>query len=138
MPSSRKQRAKKKRSSQSDGISDMTNMDVMLGDYSRNELDSNLEDRKDRPRQDVIQNSKDFRSLPNTNSRENSEITVESARLINSEVTNHVSRKFKELKRVPNTQILDSKNSYKRGTSCNSKYHLQSNDWVLDRLGPQV
>ena len=117
MPSTRKQEAREKRSRQSDVMSDIENMDVMLGGYSRSELESNSEDRSnevnlgpDRPRQETIRNSEDFRSLLNTNSRDNSEITIETARLINSEVTNQVSRKLNELKKDLNTQILDSIN----------------------------
>ena len=47
MPSTRKQKAKEKRSRQSDAMSDMENMKVMLGTYSRNrsdeEIDENVE-----------------------------------------------------------------------------------------------
>ena len=42
MPSTRKQKAKEKRSRQSDVTSDLKNVDIMLGNYSRNELDSQL------------------------------------------------------------------------------------------------
>ena len=48
MPSTRKQKAMEKRSRQSDMMSDMENLDVMLGSYSRNEIGSqnngNVED----------------------------------------------------------------------------------------------
>ena len=61
MPSTRKQEAREKRSRQSDVMSDIENMDVMLGGYSRSELESNSEDRSnevnigpDRPRQETI------------------------------------------------------------------------------------
>ena len=108
MPSTRKQRAKKRRSRQVDLMSDVEDLDVMLGSYSRNEMESNSGDRNDevdlasdRTRGDVVQNSEDFRSLSNSNSREKSESTIETMRLVNSEV----SRKMEELKRDLNTQI---------------------------------
>ena len=76
MPSTRKQRAKKKRSRQVDLMSDTENLDIMLGSYSRNELESNSMERNDevdhesdRTRHDLVQNSEDFRSLLNSNSR---------------------------------------------------------------------
>ena len=76
-------------------MSDTENLDIMLGSCSRNELESNSIDRNDemdqesdRTRQDIAQNSDDFRSLLNSNSRENSESTVETMRLVNSEISN--------------------------------------------------
>ena len=75
-------------------MTDVENLDVMLGSYSRNELESKSEDRNvqvdqgsDRPRHDVNQNVEDFRSLLNSNSRENSEITLETVRLVNTEIS---------------------------------------------------
>ena len=77
MSSTRKQRAKERRSRQVDLMSDTKNLDVMVGSYSRNELESNSVDRNDemdhesdRTREDVAQNSEDFRSLLNSNSKE--------------------------------------------------------------------
>ena len=114
MPSTRKQRAKERRSRQVDLMSDVEDLDVMLGSYSRNEMESNSGDRNDevdlasdRTRGDVVQNSEDFRSLSNSNSRENSESTIETMRLVNSEV----SRKMEELKRDLNSQIAETINS---------------------------
>ena len=46
MPSTRKQKAKEKRSRQSDVMSDLENVDIMLGNYSRKELDSQLGERE--------------------------------------------------------------------------------------------
>ena len=93
MPSTRKHRAKERRSRQADIMSDVENLDVMLGSCSRNELESNSEDRNvevalesNRPGQDVIQNEQ-FRSFLNSNSRENSEIIMEKVRLVNSQVS---------------------------------------------------
>ena len=69
MPSTRKQKAKRRRSRQADLVSDLENVDVMLGSYSRNELKSKSGKRNDevdfgsdRTRQDVVQISEDFRS----------------------------------------------------------------------------
>ena len=82
------QKAREKRSRQSDVLSDIKNMDVMLSESSRNEIKGSPEDRNnekdlvsDEPRQKMIQDSEDFGSLLNTNSRENSEISFETARL---------------------------------------------------------
>ena len=95
-------------------MSDVEDLDVMLGSYSRNEMDSNSGDRNDEvdlasdsTRGDVVQNSEDFRSPSNSNSRENSESTIETMRLVNSEV----SRKMEELKRDLNSQIAETINS---------------------------
>ena len=113
MPSTRKQRAKEKRSRQVE-LSDTENLDVMyLGSYSRNELESESIDTNDemdlgsdRTRQDVSQNSEDFRSLLNSNSRENSDSTGETMRLVNFEV----SKKMDELRKDLNCQIIDTIN----------------------------
>ena len=42
MPSTRKQKAKEKRSRQSDVMSDIDNLDLMLGSCARNEAESQL------------------------------------------------------------------------------------------------
>ena len=113
MPSTRKQRAKERRSRQLDIMSDTENLDVMLGSYPRNEL-GNDSDRNgeidlgsDMTRGDPLQNSEDFRSLLNSNSKENSESTVETMRLVNSEIT----KKIDELRRELNSQLVDVINS---------------------------
>ena len=113
MPSTRKQRAKERRSRQIDIMSDAENLDVMLGSYPRNDLENDF-DRNDemdlesnRTRVDLAQNSEDFRSLLNSNSRENSESAVETMRLVNSEVT----KKIDELRRELNSQLVDAINS---------------------------
>ena len=46
MPSKRKQKAMEKRSRQPKLMSDLENVDIMLGNYSRNELDSQLGERE--------------------------------------------------------------------------------------------
>ena len=60
-------------------MSDVENLDVMLGSYSRNAEESNSEDRdidadlgSNSPRPNMVQNSEDFMSLLNSNSKENS------------------------------------------------------------------
>ena len=114
MPSTRKQKAKERRSRQADLMSVVKNLDVMMGSYSRNEMKSNSGDRNDevdlesnRTKVDVVQTSEDFRSLLNSNSWENSESTIETMKLVNSEV----SKKIGELRRDLNSQIVDSINS---------------------------
>ena len=113
MPSTRKQRAKERRSRQLDIMSDTENLDVMLGSYPRNELgndsdrDGEIDLGSDRTRGDPLQNSEDFRSLLNSNSKENSESTVETMRLVNSEIT----KKIDELRRELNSQLVDVINS---------------------------
>ena len=117
MPSTRKQKAREKRSRQSDVMSDLENVDIMLGNYSRNELDSQLGERETEldlefnGPQTANPISEDFRSLINTNSRENSEITIETARLLNSEITSQVTRKLDEIRSDLNSQILEVINS---------------------------
>ena len=113
MPSTRKQRAKERRSRQIDIMSDAENLDVMLGSYPRNELGNDFDRNdeidlgSDRTRGDLVQNSEDFRSLLNSNSRENSESTIETMRLVNSEIT----KKIDELRRELNSQLVDVINS---------------------------
>ena len=118
MPSTRKQKAKKKRSRQSDVMSDIENLDVMLGAYSRNDLvedENNTEPEVDlesgRLQRSEGQTESNFRSLLNTNPSENSEITVETNRLINSEISSQMSRKLEELKTDLNSHIFDVINS---------------------------
>ena len=114
MPSTRKQKAKEKRSFQSDMMSNLVNMDVMLGNYSRNYLDSRKEtegDSESNGLQTFNPTSKDFRSQTNTNSRVNSEITIETAMLITKEITTKVTRKLDEIREELNSQILEVINS---------------------------
>ena len=95
MPSTRRQKAKERRSRQLDIMSDVENVDIMLGSYSRcdeenniSENEGNLDSGFSRPQQSSNVIGEDFRSLLNTNSRENSEITIETTRLINEEISN--------------------------------------------------
>ena len=113
MPSTRKQNAKERRSMQLDLMSDVENVDIMLGSYSRNdgsntsEDEMNLDSGSNRPQQSVI--GEEFRSLLNTNSRENSQ--VETTRMINDEISNQMSRRLNEIKFSLNSQIQDAINN---------------------------
>ena len=118
MPSTRKQKAKERRSRQLDMLSDVENVDIMLGSYSReddennvSENEVNLDSGSSRPKQSSNVIGKDFRSLLNTNSRENSEITIEITRLINEEISNKMSRKFNEIKNSLDFQIQNANSS---------------------------
>ena len=95
MPSTRKQNVKEKRSRQSDVMSDIENMDVMSGTYSRNHSDEEL---------DVI------RSLLNTENRSENGVTIDTTRLISTEISQQVTRKLDELKIDLNTQNTESIN----------------------------
>ena len=124
MLSNRKQKAKERRSRQADLMSGVENLDVMLGSNSRNAEKSNSEDRdtdadfgSNRPRPDMVQNSEIFMSFLNANSRENSEMTNETTRLINSEVT----KRIEELKNDLNSQMMESVSS-----AITKNYCLQS------------
>ena len=115
MPSTRKQKAKERRSRQLDMMSDVENVDIMLGSYSRDDEENdisengiNLDSGSSRPQQSSNVIGEDFRSLLNTNSRENSEITIETTRLINEEISNQMSRKLNEFKSSLNIQIQDA------------------------------
>ena len=105
MPSTRKQKAKEKRSRHSDVMSDIENLDVVLGNYTNSEIrdqeavDQIEIDPESRRRQrDSDQNEGNYRSLLNTNLSENREITAETSRMINSEISSQMSRKIEEMK----------------------------------------
>ena len=88
MPSTRKQKAKELRSRQMDMMSGVKNVEILLGSYSRDderkndsENEVNLDSGSSRPKQNSNLVGEDFRSLLNTNRRENSEITIETSRM---------------------------------------------------------
>ena len=115
MPSTRKQKAKERRSRQLDMMSDVENVDIMLGSYSRDDEENdisenvvNLDSGSNGPQQSSNVIGEDFRFLLNTNSRENSEITIETTRMINEEISNQMSRKLNEIKSSLNNQIQDA------------------------------
>ena len=105
MPSTRKQTAEEKRSRQSDVMSDLESMNVMLGNYPGNrsdeELNENIEmdSRSNGTRTDMARNWEDFRSLLNTEDRIENEVTVDTSRFICTEISQQVSRKLDELKK---------------------------------------
>ena len=114
MPSTRKQKAKERRSRQLDIMFDAKNVDIMLGSYSGNvegndqsENEMHLDSESSRPQRNSNITGEDFSSLL-TNSRENSEITIETTRLINEEITNQMSRKLNEIKMSLNSQIQNA------------------------------
>ena len=74
-------------------------------DQSENEL--NLDSESSRPQRNSNLTGEDFRSLL-TNSRENSEITIETTRLINEKISNQMSRRLNEIKTSLNSQIQKS------------------------------
>ena len=107
MPSTRKQKAKERRSRQLDIMSDTENVDIMLGSYARDderieqsENEMNLDSGSNRPRRNSNLVGEDFRSLLNTNSRENSEATIETTRLIIEEISSQMSKNSMRLKLV--------------------------------------
>ena len=115
MPSTRKQKAREKRSRQSDVMSDIENRDVMLVNYQEDDqvrdedisnTDFDLESR--RPQRETNSISGNFRSILNTNASENSEITVETSRAINSEISSQMSRKLDEMRSDLNSHILNA------------------------------
>ena len=94
MLSARKQKANEKRPRQSDVMSELGNMDVMLGSYSRGELDDHqnedemeVDTESNRLQRYTIPIIEDFISLLNSNSRENSDITAVTIRIINEQIT---------------------------------------------------
>ena len=114
MPSTRKQKAEERRSRQLDIMSDVENVDVMLGSYSINneendlgKKDMNLDSESSRPQRNSNVTGEDSRSLL-TNSRENSEAKIETTRLINEEIANQMSKKLNEIKTSLSSQIQNA------------------------------
>ena len=85
MPSTREQKATKNRSRQSDVMSDIEILDVLLGSYQR-----------------------DNRSYLNTNLGENCGLTVQTSRALSSEISSQMSKKVEEKKTDSNTRISDN------------------------------
>ena len=118
LPSIRKQKAKEKRSRQSDLMSDFENLDVILGSYQRDNSemqegnsDNEMDERLNRQEKGLNQNDIEFRSYLNTNLSENSGLTVETSRAITSEISSQMSRKLEEMTCDLNTRILDAINT---------------------------
>ena len=112
--STRKQKAKEKRSRQSDVMSDLEDMYVMLGNYPGNRSDEELikhietDSRSNGTRSDMARNCEDFRSLLNTENRIENEVTIDTSRFLSTEISQQMSRKLDEFKRELNTQITES------------------------------
>ena len=111
MPSTRRQKAKERRSRQLDIMSDVENVDIILGSYSRDDEENNISENEmkldsvsSRPQHSSNAVGEDFRSLLNTNS----EIAIETTRLINEEISNQMSRKLNEIKTSLNSQIQEA------------------------------
>ena len=111
--STRKQKAREKRSRQSGVQPDRDYMERMLGTFPRSNLESDQGDRDINvglesvgTQQNINQNGEDFKSLLNTNSRENSEITIETASMIYTEIASQITKKLDETKIELNSQLL--------------------------------
>ena len=118
MPSTREQKAKEKRSRQSDVLSEIENLDVMLRNYTNSVIRDQeavdqieIDPESGRRQRDLEQNEGTYRSLLNTNLSENSEITAKTSRMINSEISSQMSRKKKEMKSDLNSHLLEVVNS---------------------------
>ena len=89
MPSTRKQRTRGKRSRHSDVISSIENLDVMLGSFPGNNLGNDSENEQDIDslspglNDNAVTLRKNYWSPLNSNSRGNSEGTIETVRAIN-------------------------------------------------------
>ena len=101
MPSTRKQKAKEKRSRQSDIMSNIENLDVMLGSYQRDHCEAQngndereIDLRSTRHEEKANQNENDYRSYLSTNLSENSCLTVKTKRATSSKISSQMSRKF--------------------------------------------
>ena len=86
----------------------------MLGSYWREESrnnqsedELNLDSGSSRPHHNSNVVGEDFRSLLNSNSRENSEMTIETTSMISEEISNQMSRKLNEIISSLNSQIQD-------------------------------
>ena len=114
MPSARKQKAREKRSRQSDVMSDIENLDVMLGTYHESDQvrDGNVSDADfdldlRRPQKEANSIRGNFRLLLIINLSENSEIKAETKRAINSEISSQMFRNLEDMKSDLNSHILN-------------------------------
>ena len=117
MPSTRKQKAREKRSRHSDVMSDLEHMNDRLGNYPENQTDVDLNEnvevdsRSNGTRTDMIRNCEDFRTLLTSEDRNKCETSTETNRLISEERSYQMNGKMDELKKNLNTQITESINS---------------------------
>ena len=84
-------------------MSDIEKLDVMLGNYTNSEnrdqeaIDQiGIDPESERRQQALDQNEPNYRSLLNTNLSENSEITVETSRMINKDIAKHCKRNYEQ------------------------------------------
>ena len=84
----------------------------MFGSYSRDEnrndnseVELNMDSGSSRPQQNSNLAGENFRSLLNTNSWENDEMTIETTRKTSDEISNQMSKKFNEFRSSSNSQI---------------------------------
>ena len=156
MPSTRKQKAREKRSRQSDVMSDIENLDVMLGSYQREnnefrgENNENTLDQRSDEREGQDRNVEDYQTFLNNNPSENSCLTIETSRVISSEISSQMSRKFQEMQTSLSSQILDvintaidtrvlpsNKNAVRRQNSAkNTSLDLRSDGLHEDTAAP--
>ena len=145
MPSTRKQKAEEKRSRQLDIMSDVENVDIIIVCYSRDEDRNNqsedelsLDSGSGRPQKSSIIVGEDFRSLLNTNSRENSEMTIETTMMICEGNCHQMSRKL--IKSSPNSQIqntISTANAEKILSSIQITLSMQGkNNFTVGNAGP--
>ena len=99
-------------------MTDLENMDVMLSSYPRDNYEvqgknseNEMDLRSSRQDQELNHNDGVFRSYLNNYLSENSSLTLEIGRAINSEISSQVSRQLEKLKSDLITQILDVINS---------------------------
>ena len=98
-----------------DFMSDVENVDNLLRIFSRDgrrnnqtEEELNLDSGSSRPQQSSNLVGEDFRSLLNTNSRDNSEMTNDKTGIISEEFPNCMSRKPNEIEPSLNSQTQDA------------------------------
>ena len=87
----------------------------MLGSYAKNndrisqsDDDMNLDSESNRSQQNSNLVGEDFRSLLNTNSTKNSEMTIKTTRMISVVIENQVTRRLNDIKSILNSQIQDA------------------------------
>ena len=113
----KKAESKEKRSRQSDVMSDLESMNVMLGNNPENQSDVDLNEnvevdsRSNGTKTDMVRNCEDFRTLLTSEDRNRCGTTMETNRLISEEISYQMNRKTDELKRNLDTQITESINS---------------------------
>ena len=157
MPSTRKQKAREKPSRQSDVMSDVDNLDVMLGSYQRennefrSENNENTLNQRSNERESQNRIVDEYQTFLNNNPSENSCLTIETSRAISSETSSQMSRKFQEMQTSLNSQILDVintaidtrvlpsiKNAVKRQNSAkNTNLDLGSDGLQEDTAAPE-